>query len=118
MGLNVFSEERDERTHFHYGFNMPGYLPDSEPYITFDWDGAYDALMFDIDADLEHLTMVGTLSDAEADAVEIDIAKTARFGEDFDYAFQGSAFHYWIEKCNFKDCLTLEDRLAMELEYL
>jgi hypothetical protein len=40
-------------TNWAAGWNMPGYLPETDPYITDDWEGARDYLMEEIDREAE-----------------------------------------------------------------
>jgi hypothetical protein len=37
------------------GHNMPGYLPESEPWITADWESARNSLIFDLEKHADNL---------------------------------------------------------------
>lgn len=103
-------------SHWHYGFNMPGYMPDADTYVTYDWDSAYDALLYDINSYLDDMLEAGELLfEQHATDVVFEIEKYAEFAEPFYYEL--GKYVYWIEACDEK-CVTLEDELAAALEVL
>ena len=101
--------------HYHYGFNMPGYMPDSDPMVTSDWELAYDALMFDLDLEIEDSFNDGTPYHL-TDRVKVEVERTARYGMPFYYRVRKYA--YWIEVCEHPSCVTLEDELSDALDSL
>jgi len=99
----------DESKHWHYGFNMPGYMPDTTVIATDNWEVAYDSLEFDLDSHLESDWHAGDISWAMTDDIMVEVAKFARFGKDFYYEY--GKYVYWIEACDSASCSTEEKEL-------
>lgn len=72
------------------GHNMPGYLPESDPWITSDWESARDSLLEDMDRHAD------SLADFEDDVTEraMDDLRKAPAGTEWGWTVGNTA--YWL----------------------
>lgn len=88
-----------QTTHYHIGWNMPGYLPEMEPWIV--WGSEEDARRAIAHEILYHADQEGNAGDEDA-AEELDaLAQSTNYCR----ANQGwdgwtDRLHYWITPCS------------------
>lgn len=87
-------------TNYVVGHNMPGYLPESDPWITTDWETARDALLEDMERHADSLTDLPDVRSGddldELDDLEraIDDLHKAPVGTEWGWTVGNTA--YWL----------------------
>ncbi|HVE46682.1 MAG TPA: hypothetical protein VNA57_08045 [Acidimicrobiales bacterium] len=109
--------QRPAVSHFHAGYNQPGYLPEADPEVHRSFEAARQALAADLD-------LHATAEDTWADEHDCDDIACATYGQDHQLAgdlaacrdelvssqgpeWSGSAagLAYWITSCEEAGCL-------------
>lgn len=90
------------------GHNLPGYLPESDPWITDSWESARDALIDDLERLADHASDLAGDLDLEAiDEMQEEFRQTLQsidraqaelraLPEGFDYLTYADGLAYWL----------------------
>lgn len=97
-------------THYHVGFNMPGYLPEAEPFTTFDFENARESMIADIE---RHIDETEGDDGVDQRLAAIDDLREAKTG---DWSYNVGDLAYWIAQCESDDQEEEEERHQFLLE--
>jgi antirestriction protein len=107
--IERFEELEGMRKPFVAGWNMPGYMPDSEPCAFETWDDARDHLVDELSREIDHLVdLEAPTGDHDAALERLNaLADGGEFGETV------GQYHYWISAVEgddaFEDASDAED---------
>ena len=79
------------------GYNMPGYLPEMDPWVTSDWEQARDYLISEIERSAEYAFEVGEIGEGvDDDPYDDAIAELKALEPDSEWGDIIGDLSYWL----------------------
>ena len=84
-------ELQEQRQPWAVGWNMPGYMPDSDPSAFSDWDAARDYLYSELERAAEEID-----SPEEAEALHETALRVSELDDGAEFGETTGAYHWWL----------------------